>query len=125
MYRAVWNGAVLAESDHPVKLEGNHYFPPESLHREHFTPSPTTTTCPWKGQARSHHISVDGKTNRDAAWYYPEPSPAARKIAGHVAFWHGVRVGRVPGSGGEAEDGGGLGLADRIRARLHRTGARR
>ena len=77
MLRAVWNGAVLAESEHTVKVEGNHYFPAGSLHREYFAASPTTSICPWKGQARYYHVSVDGMVNRDAAWYYPQPSPAA------------------------------------------------
>lgn len=123
MFRAVWNGAVLAESGHTVKLDGNHYFPAESLHRRYFAASPTTTICPWKGQARYYHVTVDGKTNRDAAWYYPEPDPAASGIVGHVAFWRGVQVERVTGPGEEAVDGAGHGLAGRIRARLHRTGA--
>lgn len=112
------------ESDHTVKLEGNRYFPPESLHREYFTASPATSTCPWEGRARYYHISAGGTTNRDAAWYYPDPNPAASMIAGHVAFWHGVRVERVLGPGGETGDGTGPGLAGRIRARLHRAGAR-
>lgn len=123
MLRAVWNGAVLAESGQTVKVEGNHYFPAESLHREYFTDSPTTSTCPWKGQARYYHVSVEGKANRDAAWYYPQPSPAADAIAGHVAFWHGVRVERAPGPG-EAAEGAGRSLAGRVLARLHRTGMR-
>jgi uncharacterized protein (DUF427 family) len=117
MFRAVWNGAVLAESDRTVKVEGNQYFPPESLHRQYFTASRTTSTCPWKGQASYYSITVDGTANPDAAWYYPRPSPAASHIAGHVAFWHGVRVERVPGPGEPAE----AGLAGRIRARLHRS----
>jgi uncharacterized protein (DUF427 family) len=124
MLRTVWNGAVLAESEHTVKVEGNHYFPAESLHREYFADSPTTSTCPWKGRARYYHVSVDGTVNRDAAWYYPQPSPAASAIAGHVAFSHGVRVERVPGPDGEKTDGAGRGLAGRIRARLHRAEAR-
>lgn len=124
MFRAVWNGTVLAESDHTVKLEGNRYLPPESLHREYFTASPATSTCPWKGRARYYHVSAGGTTNRDAAWYYPDPNPAASMIAGHVAFWHGVRVERVLGPGGETGNGTGPGLAGRIRARLHRAGAR-
>jgi uncharacterized protein (DUF427 family) len=124
MFRAVWNGAVLAESDHTVQLEGNRYFPAQSLHREYFTASPATSTCPWKGQARYYHIQVDGKTNRDAAWCYPQPSPAAREIAGHVAFWRRVRIGPAPGPGGEAADGASRGLAGRIRSRPHRIGAR-
>jgi uncharacterized protein (DUF427 family) len=124
MFRAVWNGAVLAESGRTVKLEGNHYFPAQSLRREYFTASPTTSTCPWKGQARYYHVTVDGKVNRDAAWYYPHPSPAASGIAGHVAFWRGVRVERVPGPDGEAAGGAGRGLVGRFRSRLHRAGVR-
>ena len=124
MFRAVWNGAVLAESGRTVKLEGNHYFRAESLRREYLTTSPTTSVCPWKGRARYYHVTVDGKVNRDAAWYYPYPSPAATGIAGHVAFWRGVRVKRVPGTDGEAAGGRDRGLAGRFRARLHRAGAR-
>ena len=124
MLRAVWNGTVLAESSHTVKLAGNHYFPLASLRREYFSDSPTTSTCPWKGQARYYHIRAGGKTNPDAAWYYPQPSPAAGMIAGHVAFWHGVRVDRVPDPGGETPEGAGTGLAGRILARAHRAGAR-
>jgi uncharacterized protein (DUF427 family) len=124
MFRAVWNGAVLAETGRTLKLEGNHYFRAESLRREYLTASPTTSTCPWRGQARSCHVTVDGKINRDAAWYYPHPSPAAGAIAGHVAFWRGVRVERVSGLEGETAGGAGHGLAGRIRARLHRAGAR-
>jgi uncharacterized protein (DUF427 family) len=124
MFVAVWNGVVLAESEHTVRLEGNHYFPPESLHREYLTDSPTTSICPWKGQACYYQVSAEGKTNRDAAWHYPQPRPAARRIAGHVAFWHGVRVERVPSPGERPGDGAGRGLAGRIRGRLHRTGAR-
>jgi uncharacterized protein (DUF427 family) len=116
--------AVLAESAGTVKLEGKRYFPAESLHREHFTASLTTSTCLWKGRARCYNVTVDGTTNRDAAWYYPQPSPAASMIAGHVAFWRGVRVERVRVPGEEAADGAARGLADRIRARLHRAGAR-
>jgi uncharacterized protein (DUF427 family) len=123
MFRAVWNGAVLAESGRTVKLEGNHYFPAQSLRREYFTASSTTSTCPWKGQPRYYQVTVDGEVNRDAAWYYPHPSPAANGIAGHVAFWRGVRVERVPGPNGQAA-GAGRSLAGRIRARLHRAGAR-
>jgi uncharacterized protein (DUF427 family) len=125
MFRAVWNGAVLADSGHTVKVEGNHYFPPESLDRRYLTASQTTSTCPWKGQARYYHVRAGGTNNRDAAWYYPDPSPAASKIAGHVAFWHGVRAGRVPGPGGEAGDGTGRGLAGRIAGRLRRLAAGR
>src|SRR5690348_17019657 len=123
MVRAVWNGAVLAESDRTVNLEGNHYFPPESLHREYFTGSATTSVCPWKGQARYHHVRVDGAVNHDAAWCYPDPRPAAGKIAGHVAFWHGVRVEHVPGAGEEARSGAGRSLGGRILGRLHQLAA--
>lgn len=82
MLRAVWNGAVLAESGHTVKLEGNHYFPAESLRREYLSASPTTSTCPWKGQARYYHVTVNSKINRDAAWYYPHPSPRPGRSPG-------------------------------------------
>ena len=92
MARAVWNGVTLAESDKTVMVEGNHYFPPESLRREHFRPSATHTVCGWKGTASYYDIEADGRTNKDAAWYYPEPFDAAKHIAGHVAFWKGVQV---------------------------------
>jgi uncharacterized protein (DUF427 family) len=92
MIRAVWNGAVLAETPQTVRLEGNHYFPAESLRREYFEDSPTTTRCPWKGRARYYTVVVDGTANFDAAWYYPKPSPLARKIKNHVAFGHDVRI---------------------------------
>lgn len=90
--KAMWNGAVLAESDATVVVEGNHYFPPESLNREYFTPTPTHTVCPWKGTADYFSITVDGATNSDAAWTYPDPKPAAKEIAGYIAFWRGVTV---------------------------------
>jgi uncharacterized protein (DUF427 family) len=124
MFRAVRNGAVLAESGHTVKVEGNHYFPPESLRREYFTGGPATSTCPWKGRARYYDVSVDGAVNPGAAWDYPRPRPAASVIAGHVACWHGVRVERVPGPSQEPGSGTGRGLAGRILARLLRPGAR-
>jgi uncharacterized protein (DUF427 family) len=91
---AKWNGAVLAQSDRYETVEGNIYFPPESLKREHFKPSATHTHCPWKGEASYYSVEVDGKTNADAAWYYPEPKPAASNIQGYVAFWKGVTVER-------------------------------
>lgn len=90
--RAVWNGAVLAESDRTVVVEGNHYFPADSVKMEHFKPSAMHSTCPWKGEASYYDVEVAGETNRDAAWYYPDPKPAAEEIRGHVAFWRGVRV---------------------------------
>jgi len=92
MPRAVWNGAVLAQSDRFETVEGNTYFPPEALNREYFRESATHTTCPWKGVASYYTIEVDGQTNRDAAWYYPEPKPAANNIKGYIAFWKGVRI---------------------------------
>lgn len=90
--RALWNGVVLAESDDTVHLEGNHYFPLASVRQELLRPSVTHTVCPWKGTASYYDVVVDGETNTDAAWFYPNPSPAAAKIAGRVAFWHGVKV---------------------------------
>jgi len=90
--KAIWNGAVLAESDQTIVVEGNHYFPPDAIHSEYFTESRTHTTCPWKGVASYHTIVVEGKTNPDAAWYYPAPKDAAKQITGYVAFWRGVKV---------------------------------
>ena len=92
MIRAVWNGTVLAETPRTVRLEGNHYFPPESLRREHLVDSSTTSICPWKGLAHYYTVTVDGDVNPDAAWFYPRPSPLARQIKDHVAFWKGVNV---------------------------------
>lgn len=91
--RAVWKDKVLAESDETVVVEGNHYFPADSIRREHFRESQSHTTCPWKGVASYYDVVVDGETNRDAAWFYPEPKDAAREIKGRVAFWRGVVVG--------------------------------
>lgn len=90
--RAVWNGAVLAQSDRTVVVEGNHYFPVETIVREHFQPSDRTSVCPWKGVASYYDVVVDGERNPGAAWYYPDPSPAAAEIKDRVAFWKGVRV---------------------------------
>jgi uncharacterized protein (DUF427 family) len=92
MARAIWNGAVLAESDRTVLVEGNHYFPPEAVRREYFRDSGTHTVCGWKGTASYYDVEVGGRVNKDAAWYYPEPLPAAAHIKGHVAFWKGVQV---------------------------------
>ena len=91
--KATWHGAVLAESDETVAVEGNQYFPADSINREHFRESETHTVCPWKGTASYYDVVVDGETNKDAAWYYPEPKDAAKEIAGRVAFWRGVKVG--------------------------------
>jgi uncharacterized protein (DUF427 family) len=99
MIRATWNGATLAESDDTVVVERNHYFPPESVQWEYLRDSPSHTRCPWKGVASYYTMAVDGAENRDAAWYYPDPSPAAANIAGHIAFWHGVRVERIGDDG--------------------------
>jgi uncharacterized protein (DUF427 family) len=92
MARATWNGAVLAESDRFEMVEGNVYFPPEALRREHVRESGTHTVCSWKGTASYYDAVVDGKVNADAVWYYPDPKPAAANIKGYVAFWKGVTV---------------------------------
>jgi uncharacterized protein (DUF427 family) len=92
MPRASWNGAVVAESDRTEVVEGNHYFPADALRKEFFRPSGTHTVCGWKGTASYYDLEVNGQVNKDAAWYYPEPLPAAANIKGYVAFWKGVRV---------------------------------
>lgn len=92
MPKARWNGTVLAESDETVVVEGNHYFPPESVKRDLLSDSQTTTRCPWKGMASYYDVVVDGERNPDAAWYYPQPSEAAAEIKDHIAFWRGVQV---------------------------------
>ncbi len=90
--KAIWNDTVIAESDDTVVVEGNHYFPRESLKDEFVADSSTTSHCPWKGDASYYSIVVNGETNTDAAWYYPTPKSAASEIAGRVAFWRGVQV---------------------------------
>jgi len=90
--RAIWNGAVIAESDATVVVEGNHYFPAESVRPEFLRDSPKTSACPWKGMASYKSLVVGGAENPDAAWYYPTPKDAARQITGHYAFWRGVTV---------------------------------
>ena len=92
MARATWNGAVIAQSDDTVVVEGNHYFPIESVVSEVLVDSDTTSICPWKGTASYYSVVVDGDTNVDAAWYYPTPKDEAAQIAGRVAFWNGVVV---------------------------------
>ena len=92
MVKAIWNGTVLAESDRTVMVEGNHYFPPEAVNRRYLQPSNTNTVCHWKGTASYYDIEVNGKRNRDGAWYYPAPSKAAEDIKDHVAFWRGVEI---------------------------------
>ncbi len=90
--KAIWNGKVLAESGDTIPIEGNEYFPPDSINTEYFQPSETHTVCPWKGTASYYDIVVDGETNGDAAWYYLETKEAAREIEGYIAFWKGVVV---------------------------------
>lgn len=90
--KAVWNGAIIAESDKTVVIEGNHYFPPDSVRAELLVASDHTTHCPWKGDASYYTVTVAGRDNPNAAWYYPTPKPAAAEIAGYVAFWRGVEV---------------------------------
>lgn len=90
--KAIWNDTVLAESDETIVIEGNHYFPPESLDMSHFEESGTHTVCPWKGTASYRTVVVEGQRNVDAAWYYPDPKDAAAEIAGYFAFWKGVTV---------------------------------
>jgi uncharacterized protein (DUF427 family) len=92
MPKALWNGAVLAESDRCEVVEGNQYFPPDAIKRSYFRESATHTVCSWKGTASYYDVVVNGQTNKDAAWYYPDPKDAAQKIKGYVAFWHGVEI---------------------------------
>lgn len=92
MVKAIWNDAVIAESDATVVVEGNHYFPPESVRREYLRPSDTTTVCGWKGTAQYYDLVVNGQTNAGAAWYYADPKEAAENIRGRIAFWRGVQV---------------------------------
>jgi uncharacterized protein (DUF427 family) len=91
--KATWNGAVIAESDDTVLVEGNHYFPEESLNRDVVTFSNHRTSCPWKGEASYYSLLVNGELNADAAWYYPSPKAEAENIRGRVAFWKGVAIG--------------------------------
>ena len=90
--KAVWNGAVLAESDSTEVVEGNQYFPADAIDKQYFTPSDTHSVCPWKGTASYYTVEVNGKRNPDAAWYYPQTKDAAKNIEGYVAFWKGVEV---------------------------------
>ena len=90
--KATWKGEVLAESDSTVVVEGNHYFPVDSIRRENFRESETHTVCPWKGTASYYDVVVGNEVNKDAAWFYPEPKDAAREIKERVAFWRGVKV---------------------------------
>ncbi len=90
--KAIWNGQVIAESDDTINIEGNHYFPADAVRKEFLKPSETHTTCSWKGVASYHTLEVDGKENKDAAWYYPDARSMAKNIEGRVAFWKGVEV---------------------------------
>ena len=90
--KATWHGAAIAESDQTIVVEGNHYFPSDSIKRAHFKESATHTTCGWKGEASYYDVVVDGAVNKDAAWFYPDPKPAAANIKNYVAFWKGVEV---------------------------------
>jgi len=90
--RATWNGVTLAESKSTEVVEGNQYFPPDSIRHEYFRESQTHTVCGWKGTASYYDVVVNGQVNPDAAWYYPSPKPAAQNIAGYIAFWKGVQV---------------------------------
>jgi uncharacterized protein (DUF427 family) len=90
--KAIWENTVVAESNETIVVEGNHYFPPDSIDPACFAPSDTHTTCHWKGVASYYHVKVGGKLNADAAWFYPEPSTAANSIRNYIAFWRGVTV---------------------------------
>ena len=90
--KAIWNNEIIAESDATIVVENNHYFPPDSVNDMYLKNSETHTTCPWKGEASYYSLEVQGKVNSDAAWYYPDPKEAAKKIKNYVAFWRGVSV---------------------------------
>ncbi len=90
--KAKWHGELIAESDKTIVVEGNQYFPMESVKQDSLRVSNTHTSCPWKGEASYYDVLVNGEVNKDAAWYYPEPKEAARNIANHVAFWKGVSI---------------------------------
>lgn len=95
--KAIWNNQILAESEKTIVIEGNHYFPKDSIKAEFFSESETHTTCPWKGLASYYNVNVAGQTNKDAAWYYPNPKEGSVEIVGsdfsnYVAFWNGVEV---------------------------------
>ena len=92
MIQAIWNGTILAESERTILVEGNHYFPPESINQEYFKLSDTHSFCGWKGQANYYTILVSGQENKDAAWYYPDAKEKAKNIEGYIAFWRGVRI---------------------------------
>ncbi len=90
--KAIWNDVILAESTETINIEGNHYFPPHAIRKDYFHESDTHTVCPWKGTASYFNIVIDGKENKDAAWYYPDTKPGAKAIKDYIAFWRGVKV---------------------------------
>jgi uncharacterized protein (DUF427 family) len=90
--KAIWQGVTVAESDDTVIVEGNHYFPSDAIDPRYFVPSDTQTVCPWKGTASYYTLAVDGAENPDAAWYYPDPKPAASDVKDRIAFWRGVEI---------------------------------
>lgn len=90
--KAIWNDVVVADSDQTIEIEGNYYFPPNSVRKEFMEDSTLHTTCPWKGEASYYHVQVNGEVNVDAAWYYPDPKEKAKEIKDYVAFWKGVTV---------------------------------
>ena len=92
MTKAIWNGKIIAQSDRTEVVEGNHYFPMDDVQQEFLIASAHRTTCPWKGIAGYYTLAVNGEQNRDAAWFYADPKPAAKNIAGKVAFWKGVKI---------------------------------
>lgn len=118
--QAIWNGVVLAESDQTIRIEGNNYFPKDAIHSEYFRPSHHSSVCPWKGTARYYTLDVDGKTNTDAVWYYPDPSPAAQQIKDYVAFWNKVRVVKI-GCEGETGHAPAASMISRVLNRVTRA----
>ena len=120
MFRATWNGAVIAESDRTVVVEGNHYFPPETVDQRYLRSAPNHTTCHWKGVASYFDVVVDDTVNEGAAWLYPRPLPAAERISGHIAFWKGIKVREVSGAEAGAAASGGSRRGRGLRALLMR-----
>ena len=92
--KAIWNNQVIAESDKTIVVENNHYFPADAVNKAFLKYSDTHSTCPWKGEASYYTLEVNGKENKDAAWYYPHPKDAAKNIENYIAFWKGVEVAR-------------------------------
>lgn len=92
MAKAIWNNTIIAESDNTIEIEGNQYFPPESINKEYYIPTNKHTTCPWKGEASYYTIRIGDSENENGAWYYPEPKDAASEIKNYVAFWNGVKI---------------------------------